>query len=546
MSVLFRTLLVSLLLTVTVSTGIAGPGGTADSSAVFISDKTVLYDALKQMVRVAKKNILLRIFVVSDNDGVLFTSPDDQHPMAEEFVNLLIERKVQDPNLDIVLILDPINFVDYHQVFEFPWQRWAAKLRKRGRLFRGLARRLETTIVVNRAYPERYERLKGQSTLRERLRDAGITVLSANLFHNPEKNFFFKIKPGRDGAVDDSDVRLKTIKRLPDEYLSVGDRIALEKKMTFYQAFSLCGDHRKFAIIDDGALAWNASMNVWDNDFYSPDDGVLVAGKLAGKMVDQFEQARKESLELYRSLYRAGKMPELAQQYERGPYRYSPANPVNLLQAGGKELKLSPAGGELLRDGDIAARLVNSFEHLKPGSTVDIYQTLITDPKIIKPIVTAARRGVVFRILTDSYENVYGADASFTHGVAFRNFRDAMKDGASILVRAVVPDPRISEIHRKFALVRGPRDDDRQEDYLLTGSANFSMHSADGTQRELNILFDQGDVKRQARDFFDAAWENRLPEEQNMIPRLIREDWHGKDVFSTGFIKFLSLFGLGG
>jgi hypothetical protein len=541
-----RSMLVLLGLLLACSATFAAPSAGGDSLAVFVPEKLVLLDALKAMVRTAEKNVLLRVFAFSDNDGLLFCSPHDQYPMAEEFAGVLLERKRQRPGLDIVVIVDPINYVDYHQAFELPWQRWAEKLRSHGGFLARLAKPLEKMVVVNRVYPERYERLRGQKPVRERLRDAGLTVLSANLFTNPERNAFFRTKPGREEAASDDDFGLRAIRRLPDEYPAVGDRIALERKMALFQAISLTGDHRKFAVVDDGALAWNASMNIWDNDYYSPDDGVVCSGDLARQLLEQFEASRQGSLALYRPLYEAGKLPELARQFKRKAYTYAPVRQPASLQAGGRELRLEPASGQVLRDGAIAARLIDAFDHLRPGGQVDVYQTLITDPKLIRSLAGAARRGVACRVLTDAYENVYGQDTAFIHGVAFRQFREAMDDGGKLQVRAVVPDPRVSEIHRKFALVRGERDDGRTEDFLMTGSANFTVHSADGTQLEQDILFTEGAVKAQARAWFEAAWANRLEGEQNMVPRLIRKPWTPKDHLGTGATWFLALFGLGG
>jgi phosphatidylserine/phosphatidylglycerophosphate/cardiolipin synthase-like enzyme len=190
--------------------------------------------------------------------------------------------------------------------------------------------------------------------------------------------------------------------------------------------------------------------------------------------------------------------------------------------------------------------LIDVLDHLVAGSRVDIYLILITDKKTIGSIVRAAGRGVATRLLTDSYELVYGNDISFTHGVAFRNFRKAIKDGAALQVRTVLPDPRISEIHRKFALVAGRREDGRVEDFLLTGSANLSSHSADGSQLELDVLFESGAVKGTAHEWFDAAWANRIEGEKNQVPRLIREPWRLKDVTMTTATWLLSLLGLGG
>ncbi|MBI3892714.1 MAG: hypothetical protein HY303_14425 [Candidatus Wallbacteria bacterium] len=534
------------------ATALASPLATAaeapacGSRAVFLPEKAVVYDSLRALVRTARKNVLLRIFAISDNDGILFGSPGDQYPMAAEFADLLIARKKQQPALDIVVILDPINFVDYHQAFEFPWQRWAQKVRSWGSLFEGLAKKMEQAIVVNRVYPERYAKLKDKKTVRERLREAGITVLSSNLFGNPENSALFSTKPGRDEPADDEDMRMRAIRRLPSEFGSIGERTALERKLAFYQAYSLCGDHRKFAIADDGTLAWNASMNVWDNDYYSPDDGVVCTGELARELLAQFETARKSSLALYEPLYRAGKMPELAAQFASPGYAYAPATQVTEIEAAGRHIALEPAEGHVLRDGAIAAKLITTLDRLKPGSKVAIYQTLITQPELIHAIAGAARRGVEIRILTESYESVYGHDASFTHGQAFRHFRDAIKEHATLAVKAVVPDPRVSEIHRKFTLVAGTLDTGETIDFLLAGSANFTVHSSDGSELEQDVLFTQGAVKDQARAWFEAAWSNKIETEKNMVPRLIREDWRGKDVLGTGLIVFLSWFGLGG
>ncbi|MBI4870485.1 MAG: hypothetical protein HY814_02850 [Candidatus Riflebacteria bacterium] len=530
------------------SDALAAPpaAGAADSRAVFIAEKPVLYGALQAMVQAARRNVLIRLFAFADNDGLLFCSREDQHPMAAGFADVLIRAKRDNPRLDLVLVIDPINFVDYHQNFELPWQRWAERLRGMGGFFNPLAKRLEQMVVVNRAYPERYARLAGKKTVRERLRDAGITVLSTNLFPNPEKNAFFRTKPGREEPADDDDLRLKAIRRLPDEYPSIGDRIALERKLALYQGISLVGDHRKFAVIDDGTLAWNASMNVWDNDYYSPDDGVVCSGALARDLLAQFEDARRSSLSLYGPLHRAGKLPELDRQFSSPGYAFSPDPRPPVLTVAGRTLELSPAAGTVLRDGAIAGRLIEAFDHLEAGGQADVYQTLITDPALIQSIAKAARRGVRVRVLTDAYENVYGQDCSFIHGRAFRQFREAILEGAALQVKAVVPDPRVSEIHRKFALVRGERDDGRSEDFLLTGSANFTVHSSDGTQLEQDILFTHGAVIEQARTWFDAAWTNRIEGEQNMVPRLIRQAWRPKDFIGTGATWFLSLFGLGG
>src|SRR5437660_1544578 len=58
-----------------------------ESRAVFLNRKQAVFDSLKALVRSATKNVLIRIFVVSDNDGTLFGAPDDQYPMAAEFAD---------------------------------------------------------------------------------------------------------------------------------------------------------------------------------------------------------------------------------------------------------------------------------------------------------------------------------------------------------------------------------------------------------------------------------------------------------------------------
>ncbi len=182
---------------------------------------------------------------------------------------------------------------------------------------------------------------------------------------------------------------------------------------------------------------------------------------------------------------------------QAAPPARSPAAAQTSAEAGGARLKV-------LTEGAIRSELLGALNGTARGDNIDIAMFYVSDRGVVESLLAASRRGVAVRLILDPNKDAFGRAKSGIPNQPVASELVAASDGA-IHVRWYRTHGE--QFHTKLALIYGP---DRL--WLTLGSANLTRRDLADYNLEANLAVElprNSAVARQTVEYFDSLWSNR-------------------------------------
>jgi phosphatidylserine/phosphatidylglycerophosphate/cardiolipin synthase-like enzyme len=381
------------------------------------SDQQIM-DAMLAMIGGARKLILVDMFLFNDFAGEV---PGGMRPLAREVTTALLARITELPDLRIILITDPVNTV-----------------------YGGLA-----------------------NPYLDRLRSAGITVISTDLDRLRDSNFFYSplwrvlVKPLGSGPG----------KLLPNPFGP--GRVSLR---SYLRLLNFKANHRKLIVTDHGEQYWAMVTSANPHDASSAHGNVAL--RFSGPAVPELV-ACEQSV--------PGVAPDILAAWRNIGSRHFPAGAVTI---------------QVLTEARIKQAVLRELRTAGKGDRVALVMFYLADRRVIRALVEARMRGADLQILLDPNKDSFGRVRS---GIPNR------QSAAALVQKGVAVrwgNTQGEQLHSKMLLLErtgGKR-------VLLLGSANFTRRNLDDYNLELDVAV-RGPGDDQlfvgARRYVDQLWNNQ-------------------------------------
>lgn len=405
-----------------------------------------IFDAILNEVRAAETFLVVDFFLWNpwkgsiDGGGAL-------RPLAKELANALIEKRIQNPDMPMLVITDPIN------------------------------------------------RTYGQQTppLYDRLAAARIPVIFTALDQLPDSNklyapqvwFWSKFLP---------DEKSDSARSMPNPFDPNGERLTLAQlgRLLYFKA-----NHRKLVITGrNGGVTrlLMPSFNPADGSANHSNIGLLVDGPVA-------RYAAQSELELARwSISTLGHIHGgLADEAARAV-----SNIYNYLAAFPKPAPARPglASVAYRSEESIREEILLQLHKAVTGTGIDIGMFYFSDRKVVNALKGAVRRGAIVRLLLDPNRDAFGRRKNgIPNRVIAAELMD-LADDFDIAVRWAATHGE--QFHSKVLRISGP-----QQELLFLGSANWTRRNIGNLNLESNLLLANCSwINEQFDAYFHSVWHN--------------------------------------
>jgi hypothetical protein len=166
----------------------------------------------------------------------------------------------------------------------------------------------------------------------------------------------------------------------------------------------------------------------------------------------------------------------------------------------------APARARVVSEAAIGSALVTRIEAAPSGAAIDIAALYLAERAVVRALIDAARRGVAVRVLLDPGRDGYGYERSGMPNRQVATELVAASDGA---VRIRWYRTHGEQFSTGFALVReGGRS------WLMIGTAELSRRDLDNFNLAAAFIVDvdaSSITAGEALDWFESLWFNRAP-----------------------------------
>lgn len=449
------------------------------SGLAYIGDSHGILAACRDLIDAAESCIVLQMYLFAQNgDQTLLLPRPGAFPYAETVAGWLIEKKRQRPELPIVVLLDSNTPADPRLT------------RRRGTL------------------------------IRQRLRAAGILVLSANLFH-ARFDRRRRLLPRMNFHLDHAHV--------PHE--------AWVDHQNRWQVLHNVEDHRKNLVIDYGRAGALTSHNFFDTAYDWHENLFWLTGEAAQALHRTATSALTAALTI----------PQDLRPDERAAIEALVAEPARTTAPLAPTLKGVPGYSfglrvpvsslnedpscALIENEEIRPRLAALFDGAGPGDELLVASAYFSDLEMFDAISRAVERGARARVLIDSIHalplpHVYSwvTRSLVNHEVRVRAMELAARFTDRFELR--VHDSRGGAMMHLKTAARVGRDP-----LLIGGQANFTPNSFSGAYLETDLVTRAAPVLAAFTDHFERLWS--LPESRPLR--------HPPDAVERLRLRFLSL-----
>lgn len=412
------------------------PVPVAEDSLQFLADlpsRPTIHAATLELIRNAQQFLVLDFFLFNGQGGPAGPLRYERglHPVSSELATALRELKQRQPQLPVLVLVDPIN--DYYRGTP---PAFLAELAPLG-----------VDVVVTDLQP---------------LRDSNPVYSSAwRLLAG------WWLPRGGEGGMSNMldaagpDVKLGALLRIPN-----------------FKA-----NHRKVAITGtaSGGLAGIVSSG-------NPHDASSAHSNVALRLEG----------EALRPLLRS----ELAIARFSG-WKGTALQPFSEARAGNAIAADSMSRAGIATEGAIRELLLQRFAATHRGDSIDIAMFYLSERRIIKALVAAARRGVEVRILLDPNKDAFGFEKS---GIPNRQVAAELLSASNGAIQLRWFKTHGEQFHVKLTAVKsGTRV------WLMLGSANFTRRNIADYNLEADVIVDTQASSRLATDvatWFDRLWSN--------------------------------------
>lgn len=413
-----------------------------------------IFDAARDMIDDAREFIVADFFLWNTWQGA---EPETHRALARELANALVERKRSDPELQILVLSDPIN----------------------------------------RAYDSRAEPHFHQMAA------AGIPVIFTNLNRLPNSNLLYAPPAKLFGGLISrwSPARRLLLRPLwPNLLNREGKPIST---IQFGRLLLFKANHRKVLITDgpDGLpRLLVTSLNPADGSSAHSNIGLQASGWVAWDALDQ---------ELIHASWSAAHPGQVLQanaedwRHVKQAIRQHMRGPVSLsepLPATGPRIAWDSEGG-------VRRRLITLLNSAGPGDDVMGMSFYLSDRGVVRALRGAAARGARVRLILDPNKDAFGwkKNGIPNRPVAAELIRAADRGGLSLSIRWAATQGE--QFHAKALGLVNPSTG---RNALICGSANWTRRNLANYNLEANLYLENApDILAAYADRFETFWFNR-------------------------------------
>lgn len=417
----------------------------ADAEQLIIRHE--IFDTILSEIRTAETFLIADFFLWNPWKGAVEAS-GELRPLAEELADALIQKRIQNPDMPILVVTDPINRIYGDQA------------------------------------PAHFDRLAG----------AGIPVVYTDLSQLPDSNrvyapqawFWSQYLPGGDS---EEGARL-----VPNPFDSEGEKLTFAQlgRLLYFKA-----NHRK--VLVSGYRQSPARLIVGS---FNPADGSANHSNVAVR-VDGAVAVYAAHSELDVADWSSAEPGQT-----HGGLSLAAAKAVSAIRSllpSADSLPKNTAGSASVAwrsEGAIQDELVAQLNQATEGSRIDAAIFYFSDRRIVEAFKAAIERGARVRLLMDANRDAFGREKN---GIPNRTVAAELMDLAGegrIDVRWAATHGE--QYHAKVLRIAGPR-----QDVLCLGSANWTRRNLGNLNLEANLLFqDAAELGVQFDAYFESLWTN--------------------------------------
>lgn len=407
-----------------------------------------IFDAILSEIEEADSFLIVDFFLWNPWTGAL-DAADDLRPLSSELADALIRKRIERPDMPILVITDPLN-----------------------------------RIYGNQA-PEHFDRLA----------EAGIPVVFTDLSKLPDSNklyapqawFWGKFTPAAD---PESDERL-----IPNLFDAEGEKLTLAQ---FSRLLHFKANHRKVLISgykDRAARIIVGSLNPADGSANHSNLALRVDGPVAlfaaHSELDIAEWSAADPTRIH---------GELSLQVADAISRIRELIPtVHSLPPA----RIDTPAVAWRSEGAVHDEIVLQLNDAQEGDRVDAAIFYFSDRKVVDAFEAAAERGAHIRILMDANHDAFGREKS---GIPNRMVAaELMELAASASVEVRWAATNGEQYHAKALRILG-----KSQDFLFLGSANWTRRNLADLNLEANLLIQRSEeIGLEFDTYFDSIWSNQ-------------------------------------
>ncbi len=410
----------------------------------------VIFDEILAMIRRADKFICLDMFLWNPWQGKI---PEGTRAVSTELAEALIEKKRNDPDLDILVLTDPINRIYGQMEPDF---------------FRDMER-------------------------------AGIPVIFTSLEKMPDSNWlyarYWQFYHGIISSIPFLN-KLVTGPLFPNPFINNGPKISMRQ---LGRLFLFKANHRKVVVTGSrhgGLEVLIGSLNPADGSSAHSNMALHIRGQVA---LDALES------ELDLARWSAGQ-PGSVLMEQVGKAHGNIARIGTLAPGLAKERPTSRSSTTVqwLSEQVIFQNLVDLLGETEPDDEIRIAIFYLSDRKAVTAIKNAVMKGVRMRIIIDANKDAFGIKKI---GVPNRQaVAELMKLSPRYDIQVRWADTRGEQFHTKAMTITNRKTG---KNLLLGGSANWTRRNLQNLNLEVNLLVvDAPDTVGDFNRYFDTSWSN--------------------------------------
>jgi hypothetical protein len=413
-----------------------------------------IFDSILSEIRDAETFLIADFFLWNPWSGAIEGS-GALRPLANELANALIEKRIQNPDMPIVIITDPIN-----------------------------------RIYGDHA-PEFYDRLA----------DAGIPVVFTDLSRLPDSNKVFAPQASFWSHFFSADDSEDAARPVPNPFNLNGEKLAMAQlgRLLHFKA-----NHRKVLIAGHSNGANRlilCSFNPADGSANHSNIGAFVEGAVA-------TYAARSELQI--AEWSSATAGNVNGGLYLTAYRYI-AEIRDLIAVPANEVVVADTGTVAWRSEEaIRDELIAQLDSARAHTQVDLAIFYFSDRLVTEALRSAIERGAQVRVLLDPNRDAFGRQKNGIPNRAVAAELMKLAETHSIDVRWAATHGE--QYHAKALRVIGPA-----QDSLFLGSANWTRRNIGNLNLEANLLFSNAEeVGAEFDAYFDSIWNNSLGFEESL------------------------------
>lgn len=440
----------------------------AFTSAELLIDRTVrdttagrsvlqheIFDTALAEIRSAETFLIADFFLWNPWKGSL-KGEGSLRPLANELAQVLIEKRIQNPDMPMLVITDPIN-----------------------RIYGDMA-------------PELFDALA----------DAGIPVVFTALDQLPESNRLYAPQALFWGKFFSAGEDSSGSGIVPNPFDAEGEKLSLTQlaRLLHFKA-----NHRKVLITgrrNGPARLLMASLNPADGSANHSNLGLLVDGPVARFAAQSELAVARWSTEDPKQVH--GGLRPVAMAANRAIEQLLISLPDGALAAPG-----SPSVAYRSEQA-IRGELLLQLQQAVSGTRLDVGVFYFSDRKVVEALTAAIRRGAAARILLDANRDAFGREKN---GIPNRMVAaELMSLAENFAVEVRWAATHGEQFHGKFLRVEGP-----QQNALILGSANWTRRNLANLNLEANLILKDSPAVFESFDaYFNTVWGNTAGYEESL------------------------------